>query len=128
MKTLKLNKRKILNLSLLLITILPYFLITQTPTFKINASNNLITECLIDFNQGKLNNDKGKISDWHEIISEYDGNRNKIHDQLETTLTTSNNQPDDQISVIVQFDKGYDYIWAISQFKNNGGLIKYKYH
>jgi subtilisin family serine protease len=127
MKTLKLNKRKILNLSLLLITILPYFLISQTPTFKINTSNNLITEGLIDFNQGKLNNNKVKTSDWHEIILEYDANRNKIHDQLETTLTTSNNQPYEKISVIVQFDKDYDYARAISLFENNGGFIKYKY-
>ena len=92
-------------------------------------------------NEKELNENSKPISinKWEDIILKVDQNANGINDQLENklellseinTLKTSNSDEgiiNNDVDLIIQFPKDYDYSTALRFYENNGGNIKYKY-
>ena len=126
MKSLKPEKRIILNLAILLIILLPFTFILITPGYKVFNVNSIIEESQINANQPYLADHQIKVSNWDELTYRFDRNDNRIDDKFESKLNSivaSNSK----IRLIIQFPDNYDYSNALNLFENNGGKVKYSY-
>ena len=131
------NFKKKANILILLFIIFSYIippvfgLVPKVRIEYISGQENIIL--ILNENELNENSKPSSINKWEDMILKVDQNANGINDQLDNklellsetdtlkTLYSNEGTKNNEMAIIIQFQKDYDYLSALTLFENNGG-------